>query len=307
MCRAVSYSADVSRRPSAYLRSAAGEKCESPRPGVIKIPDDQMSHAVVIDGQHRLYGMDEFDPEMPVNVVGLLNPTDEEVAFQFLVINNKVTKVATDHLKLLALTYNEQELAARLRTARMVLGRQASLVGVVDGSEDSPFFHRVEWPIDGEERPVPLVLPAAVEAALTTIAQKNLPDLEDDDSLLEFFFTLWREVHAAWPDLWTPGSRLLGKVGVVCLTTFMIEDLMPLADRGTVDLSDPVALAEEIKRVLESLEPAFWTAEWTAKGLDTQAGRQMVVDSLRQVRRNVRRDAAWNTDVALVGQVESGA
>jgi hypothetical protein len=56
---------------------------------------------------------------------------------------------------------------------------------------------------------------------------------------LEFFFTLWKAVKEAWPSLWQSGSKLLSKVGVVTMTTFVIDDLTPLADRGTIDLSIP--------------------------------------------------------------------
>jgi hypothetical protein len=39
----------------------------------------------------------------------------------------------------------------------------------------------------------------------------------------------------------------------------------------------------EIQAVLGSLAPQFWTSEWTAKSLDTQAGRQMGSSYLRWV------------------------
>jgi DGQHR domain-containing protein len=74
------------------------------------IPDAQEPPGLVIDGQHRLFGIDEFDPDMPINVVALINPSDDEIAFQFLVINNKATKVSTDHVKLLGLNYEESAL-----------------------------------------------------------------------------------------------------------------------------------------------------------------------------------------------------
>jgi len=47
---------------------------------------------LVIDGQHRLYGMKEFAPNTEVNVVAILAANDMEKAFQFLVINNKQRK-----------------------------------------------------------------------------------------------------------------------------------------------------------------------------------------------------------------------
>lgn len=270
--------------------------------GSISIPDREDPIGLVIDGQHRLFGMEEFDPSLKVNVVALINPSDEEIAFQFLVINNKASKVSTDHLKLLALQYPEAALGERLKSARMTLGRHASLVGVVDNSEDSPFYRAVEWPVEeveGEPR-LNLVLPAAVEQSLGTVAQKNLPDLADDDALLEFFFTLWRSVQEAWPGIWVKGGKLLSKVGVVTLTSFIVDDLTPLADRGSIDLADPDVVAEEVRLILDDLTPAFWTSEWTAKSLDTSAGRKLVVDALTQVRRNRRRGNPWYADVDLI-------
>ena len=270
--------------------------------GSIDIPDHEEPVGLVIDGQHRLFGMEEFNPSLKVNVVALINPTDEEIAFQFLVINNKASKVSTDHLKLLALQYPEAALGERLKTARMTLGKHASLVGVVDSSEDSPFYRAVEWPVEevaGEKR-LNLVLPAAVEQSLGAIAQKNLPDLADDDALIEFFFTLWGSVKDAWPAVWLAGGKLLSKVGVVTLTTFIIDDLTPLADRGSIDLADPDAVVDEVRQILDDLTPAFWTSEWTAKSLDTSAGRKLVVDALTQVRRNCRRGNPWYADVDLI-------
>ena len=216
----------------------------------IAIPDDVESPpGLVIDGQHRMYGADAHNPTFPLNVVALINPEDEEIAFQFLVINSKASKVPTDHVKFLALRYAEEALADRLKTARMALGRH-TLVGVVDSSPDSPFYKSVEWPTepsDADADRTNLIRPASVEQAIAAIAKKNLPELADDDSLIEFFFTLWWAVRDRWPNLWTANSKLLQKVGLVTLTTFVIEDLVPLADRGELDVADPDATRTEIE------------------------------------------------------------
>lgn len=277
--------------------------------GQIEIPDDvEDPPGLVIDGQHRMFGVAAHDGSIPLNVVALLNPEDEEIAFQFLVINSKASKVPTDHVKLLALHYAEDDLAERLKTARMALGRH-TLVGIVDSSPDSPFYRSVIWPTEESDADTDrndLVRPAAVEQALAEVAKKNLPDLSDDDTLIEFFFTLWRAVKDRWEDLWNADSRLLQKVGLVTLTTFVVEDLVPLADRGDVDLSDPDAVRDEIdKNILSYLVPDFWSREWAAKSLDTSAGRQLVVDALTTIRRNVRRGVEWDADVRLVLDAES--
>ena len=267
----------------------------------IAIPDDLESPpGLIIDGQHRMYGAEAHDPSLRLNVVALINPEDEEIAFQFLVINSKASKVPTDHVKFLALRYAEEALADRLKTARMALGRH-TLVGVVDSSPDSPFYKSVEWPTepsDADADRTNLIRPASVEQALAAISRKNLPDLADDDSLIEFFFTLWRAVSDRWPDLWTADSKLLQKVGLVTLTTFVIEDLVPLVDRGDIDLTDPDATRTEIENnILDYLDPEFWQREWTAKSLDTSAGRQLVVRALTTVRRNLKRNVNWDADL----------
>ena len=270
----------------------------------ISIPDDADSPpGLVIDGQHRLFGVESFDPNLPLNVVALVNAGDEEIAFQFLVINSKASKVPTDHVKLLALHYAEDDLAERLKSARMVLGRH-TFVGVVDNSPESPFYQAVEWPTEAseaDENRTTLVRPASIEQAFAAIDKKKLPDLADDDSLIEFFFTLWSTIRDRWPDLWVPDSRLLQKVGLVAMTMFVIDDLVPLVDRGDLNLADPDATRAEIERnILDYLEPAFWQREWMAKSLDTSAGRQLVVDALTTVRRNVRRGVNWDADVRLL-------
>ncbi len=267
----------------------------------ISIPDDAESPpGLVIDGQHRMYGVEAYDPSLLLNVVALINPQDEEIAFQFLVINSKASKVPTDHVKFLALRYAEDALADRLKAARMVLGRH-TFVGVVDSSPDSPFYKSVEWPTepsDADADRTNLVRPASVEQAVAAIAKKNLPDLADDDSLIEFFFTLWWAVRDRWPDLWTANSKLLQKVGLVTLTTFVIEDLVPLADREDVDLADPDATRKEIEdNILDYLDSEFWQREWAAKSLDTSAGRQLVIEALKTVRRNLRRGVNWDADL----------
>jgi hypothetical protein len=46
----------------------------------VEVPSSDPPAGLVIDGQHRLFGMSAFDPSLRVNVVALINPSDEEVA-----------------------------------------------------------------------------------------------------------------------------------------------------------------------------------------------------------------------------------
>lgn len=53
----------------------------------------------IVDGQHRILGMNDLEPNLRVNVIALLGVNDMEIAFQFLVLNNKASKVSTDHIR----------------------------------------------------------------------------------------------------------------------------------------------------------------------------------------------------------------
>lgn len=59
--------------------------------------DGQPKPGLVIDGQHRLRGLQAAGDSTLVPIVAILEATDLEMAFQFLVINNKSAKVPPDH------------------------------------------------------------------------------------------------------------------------------------------------------------------------------------------------------------------
>ena len=50
---------------------------------------EHLKPALIVDGQHRLYGMSNFEKEdLPITVVSLIDATHQEQAFQFIVLNN---------------------------------------------------------------------------------------------------------------------------------------------------------------------------------------------------------------------------
>jgi len=74
----------------------------------VEVLEGQQKPGLIIDGQHRLLGMNDFSPTTNVNVVAILGANDVEKAFQFLVINNKASKVSLDHIRALALHYEDE-------------------------------------------------------------------------------------------------------------------------------------------------------------------------------------------------------
>jgi DGQHR domain-containing protein len=257
---------------------------------------------LVIDGQHRLYGIQAFNRQTQVNLVAITGAGDMETAFQFLVINNKASKVSQDHIRALSLQYDEGALKERLKTARLNLDPNVGYVGIVNEGEDSPFQNMIAWPLTPEANRV--VTPSAIEASITYIQQKRVKDFDSDDVLLEFFYTIWRRIRTRWPDLWTPQSRLLSKVGVICMTQYLTDALTASYDLGRLDISDPEQIGQLVDEILITQERKFWRVAWTSTSYDTKVGRALIVQSLTQIARNVRSGSPWFEDIEMVDATE---
>ncbi|VTS08012.1 DGQHR domain-containing protein [Tuwongella immobilis] len=260
---------------------------------------------LVIDGQHRLEGAKAFDPSTILSVVALINPTDLETAFQFLVINNKSARVPQDHIHKLALNYSQEGLERRLRSARLSLKKNFALVGQIDEEDGSPFKALIRWPTpDANERPV---VPAAIDVALRYIQDQQLqPLIDDNDALLEFFYAIWTTIKSKWADVWAnTAANLLTKVGVVCLTQYLTDSLAKAYEWGEVDLSDPTQIEKKTKSLLANQERAFWIHDWKEGSLDTVAGRHLVIDDLTRIARNRRGGLPWYEELATINRPET--
>jgi DGQHR domain-containing protein len=270
----------------------------------ITLDGDDSFAATVVDGQHRLYGIDEYSHDAKVPIVGLLDADELEKAFQFLVINNKASKVPPAHAKALLAKMNEKALADRLRTARVSLDvAGARDVDLVNSDDESPFFESIDWPATKKENR--LVQPTAIELSLEYIKNLGVSEFDDRDVRRSLFLAIWKVIKAKWPSLWKRNSRLLSKVGIYCLTRFVIDMITNWADNDelNIELTELDEIKKHTNKILRYMDPGFWTTPWAASaqgGFDTNQGRQRVVDALTQMYRNVRREEDWSTDIDIL-------
>lgn len=279
----------------------------------IDLPDgvsDFDKPGLVIDGQHRLKGIEAFDPQTYVNVVALLDADADEKAFQFLVINNKVAKVSADHIRALNLNYTSA-LTDRLKDARLSLSDNVGSVGVMDTDPESPFKGLIKWPnnvsYDGDKaKNEGYIIPAAIEASIGYIKSLGIGDLDDNDSVDEFFITIWRKISEEWKLIFnnTKGNKLLEKVGMVCLTEFLVRELrsMSINKHTRFSMADPDKVAEFTKDILDGLNPDFWTSEWKSTSYDTRAGRDQIVASLDSMYGNISDSKPWYEGVDVIAR-----
>jgi DGQHR domain-containing protein len=258
---------------------------------------------LVIDGQHRLLGIQAFDGNLHIPVVGILDADDAEKAFQFVVINNKASKVAPDHIKALRLTYDAGEVSKRLEKVRLQIGSALSSVKVADTAENSPFKGMVDWELN--EKGARKIQPTAIEAAVTHIMQHGGKGLEEKDLAEEFFFLMWTTVKETYKDAWAADldkSALCRKVGIICLTAFLTDNLVSYnrVVPTPIDLTDADIVKPIVSSVLKFVPEQFWTTPWSSKSYDTAAGRTLIIRALAEVADNMRAGLDWKAEVQLI-------
>lgn len=260
--------------------------------------------AFVVDGQHRLYGLNEFDPKAKVPIVAILGATDEEKVFQFIVINNKVSKVAADHIRALALNFTnpdkEQGLESRLNSARLSLNKNLGYVGQANTTDDSPFKGIVALPDTAKENQI--VVPASIESAVAYIQSKNMLQISSDDGPYELFITIWTTIKKSWPDAFGKDSKLLSKVGIQCMTQYIVDNIDVIASfiDTDIDLSNAEDVSDSVSKILKLQSEIFWLAPWSINISDTKLVRDQLSESLRKIQQNLKQKHPWDTDIQVL-------
>lgn len=266
--------------------------------------EGQPHPGLIIDGQHRMRGLEAVAPNTMVPIVGILEASDLEMAFQFLVINNKSAKVPPDHLRALALNYTAEQLETRLKTARLALNPNLASVGVLDEDADSPFFRMVAWPNNPPGQRI--VVPAAIEAMASEAKSLGFGELEDLDGLNAFLIAMWTVIKEEWPQLFVANSKLLSKVGLTCMTQFVCSTIKTWARnprlRDQVDPGDPDKVRVVTGDVLATLDPLFFEADWASTSYDTRAGRDLVMADLEALSFNIANGEPWYEGLKVISR-----
>ena len=283
---------------------AAGSYAINANESEIEINIQEPKAAFVVDGQHRLYGLADFDPLTKVPIVAILNASDEEKAFQFIVINNKVSKVAADHIRALALNFTdplrEQGLESRLAAARLSLNKNVSYVGLANNSADSPFRGILALPDNAPERQI--VVPASIESSIAFIQSKNMVQTGSEDGPYELFITIWNVIKELWPLGFAVESKLLSKVGIQAMTQYIVDllDFMLNFGEQQIDLSNSEDVRISVAKILALQDEKFWLAPWTISISDTKLVRDQILEALRKIQQNTKQKYPWFNELGIV-------
>jgi len=261
---------------------------------------DHEKPALIVDGQHRLYGIANFDEEdIPLLVVSLIEAPLQEQAFQFVVINNKSVRVPTDNVRTIIARIDEEELQSRLLSAGVSYGKASPMLRDINDLPESPFKNILDWPYNKtENKLVPLT---AIEQSIRYLrAEFKALKLDDDEaSTTEIFCSLWRSVKECFPVLWGNDNKFMKKVNITALNEFLVDRIKFSWELGYVDIFDSKAIERQVLNIVEMLVEDFWEVEWTVKVQDNANVRNLIKADLANLVNNCKLKNPWYEDLKL--------
>ncbi|MAS93105.1 MAG: hypothetical protein CMO55_07905 [Verrucomicrobiales bacterium] len=268
---------------------------------------DSEKPAVVVDGQHRLFGAASFDDEnIPFLVVALLDAPPVEQAFQFIVINNKAVKVPTTTVKSIVADYEELEenLINRLIPAGISYGKKSPFLTAVDDSPDSPFQTLLDW--DRNREGAHLIAVTAVESMLSYLKKELYLVIDrDEDSAQEILFWIWNRISELYADLWSEkNQQFFSKVNLVAMNEYCVGRLRGLASMQMLDLFNESEVAVATASAFRNIPSEFWMSDWSIQIQDNKVIRELLKESFEAVATNCMKDRAWNTQIRLFAEDE---
>nr|WP_262985842.1 DGQHR domain-containing protein [Nostoc sp. 'Peltigera membranacea cyanobiont' 232] len=263
---------------------------------------EYLKPALIVDGQHRLYGMSDFNEEdLPITVVSLIDATPQEQAFQFIVVNNKAVRVSTENVKSIVADFNEDELEKRLVLARVKYGDKPLILKFLSDSPTSPFQNLLEWSYNRESTEESQLVPiTAIEQAMRYI-RKCFTVLEnDEDSLIEFFCATWRAVKGNYPELFGKNNQFMRKANINAFNEYITDRLLYFWEMDLLDIFDSDEIAEKVLDIIKRLPKEFWLEDWKLRIQDTPNFREILKNDFKIIITNCKLGKQWSYGLELV-------
>lgn len=257
--------------------------------------------AIIVDGQHRVFGGASAEANMRFAVCALPSSSWAESVYQFVVINQKAKPIKPAFLSsIIATSLNDAEIAEvydRLRASNVDVAR-AEIMERVNSDPTSPFHELIDFEVQGSPGFLQfpgmaklirdfLQLPRSRPVLLPNDAWENV-----EGEPIQQFFALWWGVRdhfeAADPRLWRRPSqdnpnRLLMIVTLQEMQGVMLDSW---ADSRAFRLGDLADMRARAKQFWEDFPTTFFTDEWRQKGLQTSTGRNILRSAMLETRRN---------------------
>ena len=267
---------------------------------------DHDKPAQVVDGQHRLEGMSEYSDELTVLLVGLLDASRLEQAFQFIVINRKAVGVPTENVKSIIADFDdrdqEQELSERLLDLNIRYGGISPVLRQLNDSDLSPFQALLNW--DYNRAATKIVPPTALEQSLRHLKTTFHFFEDDEDSLLQVFMAIWRGVKEAYPELWGQDNKLMNKICIIAFNSFLSSQINFAWLNSFIDIFQVDNVTAHVKAIASQIPREFWETEWNIKLKDTPYVKDLIQGDLDSILQNTKLKRPAFKGLSLIEQEE---
>lgn len=269
--------------------------------------EEHLRPALIVDGQHRLYGINDCQQEnIPVVVVGLIDASPQEQAFQFIVINKKAVSVSTDDAKSIIADYNEEELGTRLAKVRIDYGDAPPLLRYFNDSDSSPFRGLLKWPYNRDANEDYKFIPiTAIEQSMNYLKTSFSFLKGDDDDFIEIFSVIWESVKLSYPELWAINDKFMRKVNINALNEYIVDKIKTAWTLDFLDILEIDQVKVQVVGLLKRLPKEYWINEWSLAIKDNLGFRKMIKDDLEVLSDNCKLGNPWNLGLNLPVSGES--
>jgi hypothetical protein len=292
------------------------DKPELLKPDVIESLRETLLPALVIDGQHRLFGAAKVEEDIPFLVCSLVKPEWKEQVFQFTVINDKALGIPKPFITSLAgmsLTGQElKELTSRLSQAGVQLW-EVSVMQKMGYDPESPFHNLIEFKVDGsptvglgyqtmkrvgkawfDPQHQGLISLIRILYSKPGERKKSTKTLKStwskSDEWFKYFVRFWSEAkkRLGTPALWKLHSPLLTAVVLEqfqeAFLTYMDSVVGLTLDKITEDDDEKRRqLVEDeffniLTNFLVKFDPKHFSKPWAIKSLNHKSGKDQLAD-----------------------------
>jgi len=261
---------------------------------------------LIIDGQHRVFGakdVSQTDIRLPIILIPGLEIGEQ--VFHFYVLNNKAKPLSPTELR--------RTISTSLSNAEIdALWKRFEDAGVnpeatrwthkISTDANSPFRDLIDFGLGGsgfiKENVAYQVVSKFVNMPRKyRILYSDIPAWQQgSDERLIYFYEFWSAIRERYADVWAEGvksrsSQFFYKAAMLVLQEFILDFLVQVMNVRRVEgkpspFADFGELGQYVKASLADLPPAFFTAEWQEKQLDTSERRAFLRNQIEIAVRN---------------------
>lgn len=261
--------------------------------------EEHLRPALIVDGQHRIEGISSYNDEnLPILVVGLINADHQEQAFQFIVVNDKAVRVATDNVKSIIADFDEEDLQNRLFNAGIRYGEHSPKLRDINDLPSSPFQNLLKWDYNREGEK--LISVTAIEQGLKFLDNIFGNVIGDDEgSEIDIYCAIWRGVRSRYADLWGQPNKFMTKVNLSAMNELILRRLKTLWSMDLLDIFNIEEVEAKVTEMWKSISPNYWGLDWTVTPQDTSGFREIIQADLELISENIRLKKSWHEGLQL--------